>query len=123
MNTPSHSAESPRPGLLLARYAARFSFAAPFVAYLIFIIIHQSRTLSEAQTGWLWIVSMALAVCVLAFPILGFIVGAIALVATKRYGRKGIFGMAVAGTVLCGIYILIVILALVAVSNYAHHAV
>jgi hypothetical protein len=102
----------------LVRYAARFSFFAPFAAYMIYIIIQQSQALLEAQAGLLRIADLALGICVLLLPILGFIFGIAALVATKRHGRKGIFGWAVAGTVICSVYLLFVALLIVIVHHH-----
>jgi hypothetical protein len=122
MNAQDHSSECRSRGFVLARFAARFSFIAPFAAYIIYIITQQSRTLSEAQTGFLSIVGLALGISILALPILGFISGIAALVATKHYGRKGIFGWAIAGTLICGLCLSFVVLIVIVVQHhYAHH--
>ena len=55
----------------------------------------------------------------LSLPLLGLLSGIIALVATKRYGHKGISGMAATGTVFCSICILIMIVVVMAARVYA----
>jgi hypothetical protein len=94
---------------LLARFTARFSLFAPFVAFALLIFLDQSGL---AEVGWQRIGGLALAVCVVFLPVLGLVSGIVALVTVKHYSRirygRATSCMAVAGTVLCGIYILFI---------------
>jgi hypothetical protein len=123
MNTQSQPSDCQGRGLVLTRFAAKFSFIAPFAAYVIYILIQQSRTLTEAQSGFFRVVGLALAISILLLPVLGFVSGIASLVATKRYGRKGIFGWALAGVLICGLFLSLVVLVVIAVQHhYARHA-
>ena len=103
---------------LLARFTARFSLFAPFVAFALLIFLDQSGL---AEVGWQRIGGLALAVCIVFLPVLGLVSGIVALVTVKHYSRirygRATSCMAVAGTVLCGIYILFIAFIVWAVSQ------
>ena len=44
--------------------------------------------------------------------VLGLVFGIVALVATKRHGRRGIFGKAIAGTCICGLLTLLMLISI-----------
>ena len=107
MNTQNHPSVCQSGSFMLARFAARFSVIAPVAAFVIRMITQQSPSVSDARTSDLVIVVyLALAILAVALVILGIISGIAALIATRRYGRDGIFGWSLAGTLLCGVWLL-----------------
>jgi len=90
-------------GWHFARQAARFSLAAPFVAMAVngcsreAVRGNRVGMMIVGGTGILFIVS-------------GFILGVIALVRTKKCGREGIFGKAIAGVCINGLFIALMLI-------------
>ena len=60
-------------------------------------------------------------VCILFF-LLGFIFGIIALAGVRRYGKKGIFGRAIAGICINGILIAVMIISIPMMKKMAERA-
>ena len=87
------------------RRAATFSIAAPLVAINITLIV-------EPHTQGIRWVSVAFGITCPLLILLGLILGIIALVATKRLSRQGIFGRAVAGICIAGAIILFTLLSI-----------
>jgi len=89
-----------------ARQAATFSVFAPLVAFFVGIFV-----LPQVHGG------IGLITIVGLIPILliisGLVFGIIALVATKRHGRKGIFGKALTGTCINGLLVLLMFVLIV----------
>ena len=83
------------------RQAATFSIIAPFAAILIGIVlqpvVHGTRTA---------MIVLGLTSTLLIFA--GLIFGIVALIATRQHGREGIFGRALAGTIINGLFVLLI---------------
>ena len=88
-----------------AKQAALFSLLAPLIsvgtAVILGPITQGSRigVLIQGSISTLWIIG-------------GLVLGIIALVATKKHGRAGIFGKALAGTCINGLFILLMLLSI-----------
>ena len=52
----------------------------------------------------------------------GFVLGIVALIGTKKHGRKGIFGRAIAGICINGIVIFLMVIALPSFNKAAQRA-
>ena len=99
-------------GSYFARQAANFSLAVPFVV----IAIHWfSREAVRGDPLVRAIVGCAVDLLLLS----GFILGVIALLRTKKCGREGIFGKAIAGVCINGLLIAVLLIAFhVITKNY-----
>jgi hypothetical protein len=84
-----------------ARRAATFSILAPFAAFLMDVLVH----LFHPHIRGLRLANIVIN-SLLIFS--GLIFGIIALAATKRHGRKGIFGKALIGTCVNGLLVVLV---------------
>jgi len=85
-------------GWYFARSAATFSLAAPFVAMAINWF---SREAVRGNRIGMMIVGCTAILLIVS----GFILGVIALVRTKKCGREGIFGKAIAGVCINGLFV------------------
>jgi hypothetical protein len=85
-------------GWYFARQAAAFSLAAPFVAMA--ITWFSRDAVRDNRIG-----VMILGSIIDLIIVSGFILGVIALVRTKKHGREGIFGKAIAGVCINGLFI------------------
>jgi hypothetical protein len=90
--------ESSDDGWYFARQAANFSLAVPFVVIALNWFCRDA--VRDSRVGML-IVGSITDVLVVS----GFILGIIALVRTKKCGREGIFGKAIAGVCINGLLI------------------
>ena len=96
------------------RQAALVSFIAPFASFGIGIF-------GQAAVQGNRMASLILG-CTTTFIILaGFGLGIIALFKMKKYGRKGVFGWAVAGVCINGFFILVMLLSIPMYARMAQH--
>jgi hypothetical protein len=123
MNTPPPIIPQKQPPLTqaapaassFARQAALFSFLAPFISFCIGIFsgqVVQGNRISMIVLGG------TSTLLILA----GFVLGIVALIGTKKHGRKGIFGRAIAGICINGVIILLMLIAIPAVIKAAQRA-
>lgn len=99
-------------GWYFARQAATFSLAAPFVAMAIAWFTREGvrdKSISVMIVGS--IVDLLI--------VSGFILGIIALVRTKKCGREGIFGKAIVGVCINGLFIVGILLTLHLLTKYS----
>ena len=87
------------------KQAASYSFFAPFVSIAIAVIV-------QPQVRGERLAMMLLGALQMLLIISGLILGVAALMATKRHGRAGIFGMAMAGTCINGLLVLAMLIAI-----------
>ena len=103
------------PASSFPRQAATFSVVAPFFAIGIGIFLQpQAR-----DNPWSM---MILGLTSLLLIELGFVFGIVALVRTKRHGRQGILGKAIAGTCICGILTLLMLVSIPGLMKAAERA-
>jgi hypothetical protein len=120
MNTPP-----PIPSLLpvitadasraFAKQAATVSLAAPFVGMGVNILSQQAIQGNRAAMVIVGCTAMLLIVA-------GFLLGIMALVQTKRYGRQGIFGKAIAGVCINGLLIGLMLISIPGLKKAAERA-
>jgi len=96
-----------------ARQAATFSVFAPLVAFFFGIFMHLQV---HGGIGLITIVRLLPMLLIIS----GLVFGIIALVATKRHGRKGIFGKALTGICINGLLVLLMFVILVLSFAYGH---
>jgi hypothetical protein len=101
---PPIPAEPPATGRF-ARLAATFSILAPLAVFLMDVLVRFVRTIHPHIRG----IHRANIVIDSLLIISGLIFGIIALVATKRHGRKGILGKALIGTCVNGLIVLLAV--------------
>jgi len=104
--------ESSDDGWYFARQAANFSLAAPFIAM---VLNWFSRDEVRRNRGSMLIVG---GICMLLI-VSGFILGVIALVRTKKCGREGIFGKAITGVCINGLYIAAILVGFHMLTKFA----
>ena len=95
-----------------ARIAATFSLAAPFVAV---VIAWFSREAVRGNRIGMMIVSGTINLLFVS----GLILGVIALVRTKKCGREGIFGKAIAGVCINGLFIAAILISIHFLTKFA----
>jgi hypothetical protein len=111
---PPKIAASP-PAKSFPRQAATFSLFAPLVAIAISV-------LGEAPArGNRWAM-LILGLTATLLIVLGLVFGVLALIATKRHGRQGIFGRAIAGTIICGLLTLLMLISIPGLMRAAARA-
>jgi len=93
------------PASSFARQAALFSLLAPFVGIGINIV--GSQPIRGNRIGMI-VLGATCTLLILA----GFVFGVVALLGTKKHGRKGIFGKAIAGICINGIIICFMLIAI-----------
>jgi uncharacterized membrane protein len=81
------------------RQAAKFSFFAPFVSFVIGIVV-------GPQLHGDHIATIVLGSIQALIIVVGLVFGIMALAATRRHGREGIFGWAIVGTIINGIIVI-----------------
>jgi hypothetical protein len=101
---PPIQAEPPATGRF-ARLAATFSILAPLAVLLVDVLVRFVRTIHPHIRG----IHLANIAIDLLLIISGLVFGIIALVATKRHGRKGILGKALIGTCVNGLIVLLAV--------------
>lgn len=104
-----------RPANSFPSQAATFSIIAPLVAIGISIF------LQPQVRGNRWGMMIFGAASILLI-VLGLVFGIVALVGTKRHGRQGIFGKAVAGTCICGTLTLLMLISIPGLMKAAERA-
>jgi hypothetical protein len=85
-----------------ARQAATFSLVAPFASVFISLFLQPSARGHRAAMMILGLVSVLLI-------LLGFVLGISSLVSIKRHGNQGELGKAVAGTCICGLLVVVML--------------
>lgn len=103
------------PANTFARQAATFSVIAPFIAMGI------SVALQPQVRGNRWAM-IILGLTSVLLIVLGLVFGIVALVATKRHGRHGILGKAIAGTCICGLLTLLMLISIPGLIRAAERA-
>ena len=84
------------------KQAATFSVCAPFLSFAVGIFLQPLVRGERAAVIILGLLSTLLI-------IVGLILGLVALAATKSHGRTGIFGKAIAGTIINGLLVLLML--------------
>ena len=105
-------AESSDEGFYFARQAATYSLAAPFIAI---VLNWFSREEVRRNRSSMLIVG---GICMLLI-LSGFIFGVIALYRTKKCGRDGIFGKAITGVCINGLYIAAILIGFHMLTKFA----
>ncbi|EEF60872.1 hypothetical protein Cflav_PD4041 [Pedosphaera parvula Ellin514] len=85
------------------KQAAAFSLFAPLVSFSIGIFV-------QPQVRGIRLAMMVFGLLQMLMIISGLVLGIIALIATKRHGREGIFGKAITGTCINGLLVLVMLL-------------
>ena len=98
-SAPPPGPEDTTPDSSFPKQAAIFSLCAPFISFLISIVVRPQLQGDRIATIVLGSISSLI---ILA----GLVFGIMALVATKRHGREGIFGRAIVGTTINGIIVI-----------------
>ena len=93
----------PEPSSAFAKQAAKCSFVAPLIAIALGIF-------AQPQVRGVRIAMIILGLTSVLLVIGGLILGIVALVATRRHGREGILGRALAGTCINGFIILMMLI-------------
>src|SRR5262245_20229210 len=106
---------SPPPANSFPRQAAKFSITSPIIAIGISIFLQR-----QVQ-GNRWAM-LILGLTSILFIVLGLVFGILALVATRRHGRQGIFGTAIAGTCICGLLTLLMLISIPGLIRAAERA-
>lgn len=109
---PLVSVEEP-PSSSFPRQAAILSFAAPFFSIVLNAALH-------SQVSGNHLAMLALGLTSIAIIVGGFILGIVALISMRRYGREGVLGRALAGTCINGLLILLMLVTLANILNYVH---
>lgn len=112
---PSPATGASPPARSFPRQAATFSLYAPFAAIGLNIALQQTVRGSRAAMLVLGLTSTLLI-------LLGFIFGIMALAATRRHGRQGIFGKSIAGICINGLLILLMLLSIPGLIRAAERA-
>jgi hypothetical protein len=99
-------------GWYFARQAATFSLAAPFIA--MGVTWFSRGAVRDNRIGTLILGSI-----IDLLIVSGFILGVIALVRTKKCGREGIFGKAIAGVCINGLFIVGILITLHLLTKYS----
>jgi hypothetical protein len=84
------------------KQAATFSVYAPFLSFAIGIFL---QPLVHGERAAMIILGLLSTLLILV----GLILGIVALAATRRHGRTGIFGKAIAGTIINGLLVLLIL--------------
>lgn len=113
--TPSPLVPVASPDSSFARQAALFSLLAPFIGIGMNIFGQQAVQGNR-------IAMIILGGTSILLYLAGFVFGIVALVGTKRHGRKGIFGRAVAGICINGIVILLMLVSIPVFKKMAENA-
>jgi len=103
------------PASSFARQAALFSFLAPFISFGIGIFSAQ-----VVQGNRISMIVLGGTSTLLIFA--GFFCGIVALIGTKKHGKKGIFGRAIAGICINGIIILLMLISIPSFIKAAQRA-
>jgi hypothetical protein len=98
-----------------ARQAALFSLLAPLVSIGVNVVGHQS--VQGNQVGMM-VLGGTCTLLILA----GFVLGIVALIGTRKHGRKGILGRAIAGICINGIIICFMLVAIPSFLKAAERA-
>jgi uncharacterized membrane protein len=100
----------PQPVSSFPKQAATFSLFAPLAAFVIGVIVSPQMHGNRMAMLILGLVSTFLIIG-------GLILGIIALVATKRHGRAGIFRKALAGTIINGILVAFMVISIIGIME------
>lgn len=103
--TPAPLISAPSPAGSFARQAASFSLLAPVVSIGLNVLGHQAV---QGNRMGMIVLGGTCTLLILA----GFVLGIVALVGTRKHGRKGIFGRAIAGTCINGIIVFFMLIAI-----------
>jgi hypothetical protein len=103
--TPPPLISAPPSASSFTRQAALFSLLASFVGIGINVLGHQS-----VQGNRVGMIVLG-GICTLLI-LAGFVLGIGALIGTRKHGRKGIFGRAIAGICINGVIILFMLIAI-----------
>jgi len=115
MNTQPPLIPAAPPASSFTRQAALFSVLAPFISFVLGIVsgqVVQGNRISMIVLGGTSIVLI----------LAGFVCGIVALIGTKKHGKKGIFGRAIAGICINGIIILLMLIAIPSFIKAAQRA-
>src|SRR5260370_37507129 len=102
---PAPEISAPSPASSFARQAASFSLVAPVVSIGLNVLGHQAV---QGNRMGMIVLGGTCSLLILA----GFVMGIVALVGTRKHGRKGIFGRAIAGTCIKGIIVFFMLIAI-----------
>ena len=103
--TPPSIVPASPPTSSFPRQAATFSLIAPLVSFAMGIFL-------QPQVRGSRIAMIILGLTSMLFIIAGLVLGIVALVATKRHGRVGIFGKALAGTCINGLLVFLMLVSI-----------
>jgi hypothetical protein len=98
-----------------ARNAAMFSLAAPLIAFCIGLFV-------QPQVRGIRVAMIAFGLTQMLLILSGFVLGIVAWTATRRIGREGILGTAIAGTCINGLLILLSLMLVPALKKAAERA-
>jgi hypothetical protein len=115
MNIPPPIIPASSPPGALPKQAATFSLVAPFISFAIGIFLPPQVRGSRIGMIVLGLTSILLIIS-------GLILGIVALAATKRHGRVGIFGKALAGTCINGLLVLSMLASIPALRRASENA-
>ncbi len=107
--TPPSIIAAPPPQSSFPKQAATFSLVAPLASFAISIFLQPQVRGIRIAMGILGLVSVMLI-------LVGLVFGILALVATKRHGRAGIYGQALAGTCINGLLVLFILISFPALT-------
>lgn len=110
MDTPPPIPAPPPPPSPFPRQAAIFSLCAPFVSFAIGIFV-------QPQVRGMRLAMIILGLLQMLLILSGLILGITALLSTKRYGRAGVFGKAIAGTCINGLLVLLMLISIPALMK------
>src|ERR1022692_3247527 len=105
LTTPPPIVPASPPTSSFPKQAATFSLFAPSVSFAISIFV-------QPQVNGIRIAMIILGLTSMLLIIAGLVLGIVALAATKRHGRAGIFGKALAGTCINGLRVLVMIVSI-----------
>jgi hypothetical protein len=100
---PPLALEQEPPSSSFPKQAATFSLVAPLVSFMIGIVLQPQVRGNRVAMIILGLTSTFLIIG-------GLILGIVALVATRRYGREGVFGRALVGTCINGLLVLLILI-------------
>lgn len=101
--TPPPIVPTPVSASSFPRQAATFSLFAPLISIAIAIFV-------QPQVRGIRVAMIVFGLLQMLVITSGLVLGIVALVATKRHGRAGIFGKALAGTCINGLIVLLMLL-------------